>query len=324
MIRNYILSFAFVMLASLMNAQQDPQFTQWYMDPVVSNIAAAGKSNLTNISAIYRQQWTSMDGRPETTLLNFDTKFGEGPVGLGGQVYQETIGNEKNTMIKIGPSFTFNPNSSGTEISGGIGFTILNKKIGDNYGWIPPDGVSSIPDDRAIPNQSASGLTFDLDFGFFMRNSDKYYAGISSTNLIQSTFKDFGISRSRHYYIMGGYNFIINGDALVLRTNFLTKTDIAATSVDFNINALFNNMIWAGVSYRPGDAIAPVLGYQLRMKKQEQITASEQFLRIGYSYDVTTSELQTYSAGSHEIFLSYGFMFKTTPILNKYANPRFL
>ena len=54
MIRNYILSFAFVMLASFMNAQQDPQFTQWYMDPVVSNIAAAGKSRLTNVNAFYR------------------------------------------------------------------------------------------------------------------------------------------------------------------------------------------------------------------------------------------------------------------------------
>ena len=63
------------MLASLMNAQQDPQFTQWFMDPVVSNIAAAGQSNLTNISAIYRQQWVSMDGRPETTLINFDIKI---------------------------------------------------------------------------------------------------------------------------------------------------------------------------------------------------------------------------------------------------------
>ena len=324
MIRNYITSFAFVMLASFMNAQQDPQFTQWFMDPVVSNIAAAGQSNLTNISAIYRQQWASMDGRPETTLLNFDTRFGEGPVGLGGQVYQETIGNENNTMIKIGPSFTFNPNSSGTKISGGIGFTFLNKKIGDNYAWFPPDGQESISSDPAIPNGVTSGLTFDLDFGLFIRNSDKYYAGISSTSLIQSAFTDFGITRTRHYYIMGGYNYSISGDALVLRTNFLTKTDLAATAIDFNINALINDMFWAGLSYRPGDAIAPVLGYQLRMEKQEQITASEQFLRIGYSYDITTSELQTYSAGSHEIFLSYGFMFKTTPILNKYANPRFL
>ena len=104
-------------------------------------------------------------------------------------------------MIKIGPSFTFNPNSSGTKISGGIGFTFLNKKIGDNYTWFPPDGQESIPSDPAIPNGVTSGLTFDLDFGLFMRNSDKYYAGISSTSLIQSAFTDFGITRTRHLVI---------------------------------------------------------------------------------------------------------------------------
>ena len=325
MIRNYILSYAFVMLASLMNAQQDPQFTQWYMDPVVSNIAAAGQSNLTNISALFRQQWVNLDGRPQTNLINFDTRFGEGPVGLGGQIYQESIGNENNIMIKVGPSFTFNPNSSGTKFSGGFGISILTKQFADNYNWLPPDGLNTIGEDQAIPsNNTESQTKVDFDFGLFMRNSDKFYAGISSTNLIQSSFTDFGIKRSRHYYIMGGYNFALSGDALVLRTNFLTKTDFAATAVDININALFADMIWTGFSYRPGDALAPVLGFQLHLEKQEQISASEQLIRIGYSYDVTTSELQTYSAGSHEIFLSYGFMFKTTPILNKYANPRFL
>jgi hypothetical protein len=30
--------------------------------------------------------------------------------------------------------------------------------------------------------------------------------------------------------------------------------------------------------------------------------------RIGYSYDVTTSELKNYSSGSHEIMLNYCFL----------------
>ncbi len=324
MIRSYILSFAFVMLASFLNAQQDPQFTQWYMDPVTSNIAAAGQTNLTNINAFYRQQWVGIERRPVTTLLNFDTKFGEGPIGMGVQLYQDDIGNEQNTMIKIGPSFTFNNNSTGTRFSGGLSLSIFTKRIGDFYSWVPPDGEGSIPNDPAIPNSVTTSNAIDLDFGLFMRNSNKYYAGISSTHLLQSSFKDFSITPSRHYYIMGGYNFSLSGDDLVLRTNFLTKTDLAATAVDFNINVLLNNMLWVGASYRPGDAIAPVLGYQLKMEKQDQISNSEQLLRIGYSYDVTTSELQSYSNGSHEIFLSYGFVFKSTPIQNKYANPRFL
>ena len=322
MIRNYILSFAFVMLASLMNAQQDPQFTQWYMDPVVNNIGAAGQSNLSNISAFYRQQWVGINHSPVTTLLNFDSRFNDGPFGIGVQLYQDEIGNESNTMIKLGPSYTFNPNSSGTKFSVGLSASVFSKKIGHVYDWVTPD--TPVIDDNAIPNGTQSDLTVDVDFGFFMRNSDRFYAGLSSTHLAETAFNDLSIRPSRHYYLMGGYNFDLSGDQLVLRTNFLTKTDLAATAIDFNVNLLINEMLWAGVSYRPGDAIAPVLGYQLRMEKQEQITTSEQFLRIGYSYDVTTSELQTYSQGSHEIFLSYAFLFKSIPIQNKFANPRFL
>ena len=77
MIRSYILSFALVMLASSMNAQQDPQFTQWYMDHVTSNIAAAGQSDLTNVNAFYRNQWVGLDRAPVTTLMNVDTRLTE-------------------------------------------------------------------------------------------------------------------------------------------------------------------------------------------------------------------------------------------------------
>ena len=120
MIRSYILSFAFVMLASLLNAQQDPQFTQWFMAPVSANIAAAGQNNLTNINAFHRQQWVSLDRAPVTTLLNLDSRFGHSPFGIGVQFYQDEIGNVSNTMVKVGPSFTVNPNSSGTQINLGL------------------------------------------------------------------------------------------------------------------------------------------------------------------------------------------------------------
>jgi type IX secretion system PorP/SprF family membrane protein len=309
------------MLASLLNAQQDPQFTQWFMDPVTSNIAAAGQSNLTNINAFYRQQWVSLSGAPETILLNVDTRFGESPFGMGLQFYQDEIGNVSNTMIKVGPSFTLNPTSSGTKFSLGLSVSYFAKRFGPSDYWIAIDPVQN---DNAIPTDSQSDKTFDIDFGFFMKNSDKFYAGLSTTHLLENSFNQLSIQPSRHFYLMGGYNFSLSGDNFVLRTNFLTKTDLAATAIDFNINALLMNMVWAGVSYRPGDAVAPVIGYQLKMNKEDQISSSEQLLRIGYSYDVTTSKLQTYQDGSHEIFLSYGFMFKSTPIQNKFANPRFL
>ncbi len=322
MIRSYISTIAFVMLASFLNAQQDPQFTQWYMDPVNCNIAAAGQSNLTNINAFHRQQWVGFgDSRPVTTLLNVDTRFGESPFGIGVQFYQDDIGNESNTMVKIGPSYTFNPTSSGTKFSAGFSVSYFSKNFGNDDYWIAIDDPAS---DNSIPTDGEGDATIDVDFGFFMKNSDKYYAGISTTHLLESAFNDLSIQPSRHYYLMGGYNFSLNGNDLILRTNFLAKSDIAATAIDFNVNVLFVETVWAGVSYRHGDAVAPVVGYQLRASQKDQISSSEHFLRIGYSYDVTTSQLQSYQDGSHEVFLSYGFQFLSTPIQNKYANPRFL
>jgi hypothetical protein len=44
-------------------------------------------------------------------------------------------------------------------------------------------------------------------------------------------------------------------------------------------------------------------------------------LRIGYSYDVTTSKLKNYSSGSHEIMLNYCFMI-VKPDLNEIYHQR--
>lgn len=319
MIRSYILSLAFVLVASFVSAQQDPQFTQWYMDPVTSNIAAAGQSSLTNVNAFYRNQWLGLERAPVTTLLNIDSKLGFMPGGFGLQFYQDELGNESNTMVKLGYSYSLNPFRSGTILSFGTSVSYFNKTLGNNYEWIALE-----ENDSAIPDEGTSDATVDLDFGIYLHKPKKFYIGLSSTHLLQNDFRNISIEPKRHYYLMGGYNFNLDGDFLVLRTNFLTKTDIAALAVDFNVNLLMNDMLWAGVSARPGDAIAPVLGFQHRITKKEQISYSEQFFRVGYSYDITTSELQNFSSGSHEVFLSYSFKFESTPIQNKYANPRFL
>jgi hypothetical protein len=47
-------------------------------------------------------------------------------------------------------------------------------------------------------------------------------------------------------------------------------------------------------------------------------------LKIGYSYDVTTSTLKNYSSGSHEIMLNYCTLLEKKPDLQIYKNVRFL
>ena len=80
-----------------------------------------------------------------------------------------------------------------------------------------------------------------------------------------------------------------------------------------------NDNIFGGGSYRgynavTGDAVAIILGLKLSEK-----------VRFAYAYDVTVSNLNTVSNGSHEVMLNYNFgkpigQGKLPPII---YNPRF-
>jgi type IX secretion system PorP/SprF family membrane protein len=126
---------------------------------------------------------------------------------------------------------------------------------------------------------------------------------------------------ARHYYLMGGITYPIN-DMIKLRPNLLMKTDAQEAIIDLNVNALINNMFWVGLTYRTEDAIAPMLGFQYSFNNEDE--TAPQTIRIGYSYDATTSELRNYSSGSHEIMLTYCFNIIEKLVKKSHGNPRFL
>ena len=95
-----------------------------------------------------------------------------------------------------------------------------------------------------------------------------------------------------------------------------------STTLDFNANLLFNNMLWAGLTFRTEDAIAPMAGFQYSWNNGDE--TMPQTIRFGYSYDVTTSEIKSYSSGSHEIMVTYCFSIIDKILMKKHFNPRFL
>ena len=323
MIRSFLLMFVMVSFAASLSAQQDPQFTQWYMDHAISNIAASGNSDLTQVNGFYRNQWVGLDHAPVTSLLTANGKLGFMPGAFGVQFYQDELGFEGNTMAKVGYAYSLAPFAGGATLSVGTSVSYFSKTFKPT--WIAIDDWTQ---DNAIPSDGETGSAIDVDLGVYISKPKSFYAGLSMTHIAESELKDGGtlmsITPARHFYAMGGYNYAINGDLLILRTNLLAKSDINATAIDFNVNVIYDDMIWGGVSYRPGDAVAPVVGFQYRMINKDATSYKEQLFRVGYSFDATTSELQTYSSGSHEVFLSYSFKFESTPIQNRYANPRFL
>ena len=102
---------------------------------------------------------------------------------------------------------------------------------------------------------------------------------------------------------MAGYQYDINAD-LALKPNVFVKSDAVSTTFDLGVIAEYQQKFWGGITYRLQDTIAPMAGVNLQMPGSG-IGGGK--LRVGYSYDVTTSELRTYSSGSHEILVNYCF-----------------
>jgi type IX secretion system PorP/SprF family membrane protein len=320
MIRNISICLVFACLSvGQAFGQQDPQMTQWFNDLAAFNIGAAGEDDLTHVNAWYRNQWSGVNGAPVTTMLNVHSNVDFIPGALGFQVYQDEIGQESNTMVKLGYAYHLPTLANGAHVGVGLNVSLFSKSFDAN--WIAVDGVANDP---AIPTGNASGTSTDVDFGVFMRKGNDYYAGLSMTHLAEVQMSSLNIVPTRHYYFMGGYNYPLSGDALVLRSNVLAKTDLNATALDINVNVLWEDLVWGGLTWRPGDAVAPSAGIQYAMSKKEGITSSEQVFKLGACFDVTTSALSAYTPGTAEVFLSYAFKFITTPVENKYANPRFL
>jgi len=116
---------------------------------------------------------------------------------------------------------------------------------------------------------------------------------------------------------MAGYEHALS-PSVDLIPSILLKSDAASTQVDLNVMGMYKDMLWLGVSARVDDAIAPMIGYR------HELSNGLSAIRIGYSYDITMSELNNYSSGSHEIMLNYCMKLMKPLPPQIYKNVRFL
>ena len=292
-------------------AQQDPQVSHYMYNQMATNPGYAGSTGSICGTLLGRQQWVGFEGAPKTNVLSVD-----GPVkllhgGLGLTVATDKQAFENNFFGKLAYAFRM---PLGDEGNLGIGLEagMYNKSINGNW-----KSTTDFNTDPAIPIGKNGATTFDLGLGVHY-HTPKFYVGLSSSHLNQGKIKkdklDFEVAR--HYYVTAGYNYEINQE-FTLRPSVLVKSVSSSTQLDVNVNVLYNNLIWAGVSYRLSDAIVPMVGFQ------KAFNAKSAF-KIGYAYDVTTSRIKGYSSGSHELML--GFCYTIVPKVNvtKYKNVRFL
>ena len=72
----------------------------------------------------------------------------------------------------------------------------------------------------------------------------------------------------------------------------------APLSADINANFLLRERIWFGAMYRLGNAFGVMGQYQVNDQ-----------LRVGYAFDMTTTRIGAYNAGTHELMIGYDLRF---------------
>jgi type IX secretion system PorP/SprF family membrane protein len=302
-----LLSLALIIIgaAGTSFAQQDPQFSQNMYNKLYVNPAYAGSSGGLCGTLLYRNQWTGFDGAPKTGVVSVDAavKPLHGGVGLTVMAADE-LGFENTLMAKLAYAFRFNLASG--ELAIGVDAGFLQKSLDGNF-------IFNDPNDNVIPTSSVSGSMIpDLGAGLYY-NSDKFYVGASMSHITEGEvdFGDFKSELVRHYYGMIGYRIDMS-PSLSLTPSVFVKNVVSETQVDLNANLAIKERVWLGGSYRIDDAIIILAGINITPN-----------LRLGYSYDITTSDLKDSNDGTHEIMLGYCYYFKpkVTPILR---NVRFL
>ena len=293
-------------------AQQDAQFSHNMFNKLAVNPGYAGTSMAYCATVLYRNQWMGFPGAPKTLLFSGDAAVEAIHGGLGLTIFSDKLGFDNTFSGKLAYSFNY-PLGPGV-LGLGLEVGMMQKSLTGT--WIPPQTLA----DASIPVNGTKNTTWDMGFGAYY-STDKLYFGLSSTHIPQTDFKgasgaaNYSFDMVRHYYILAGYDFPL-GSSFDLKPSVFIKSDATTTQYDVNMLALWNKMIWVGASYRHTDAIVALIGFQKDMGKMN--------FKVGYSYDVTTSDIKSYSSGTHEILLNFCFKIEPKGKIQSHQNVRFL
>ena len=277
--------------------QQDAQYTQYMYNTVSVNPAYAGSRGNLSVAALYRSQWTGLDGAPKTQSINAHSPIGYRGVGLGVNIFNEQIGPTSETNFEADFSYTVYTSregrlSFGANVSGNlldINFSQLNQDISQGMDPTLQEDIHN----RFSPNFGA-GIYY---------HTDHFYTGLSVPRILQTTHFDSSnlstASEQMNFYFIIGYVWDLN-PWVKFKPSLLTKMVLGAPlQVDVSANFMFNEKFVLGAGYRWDAAVSAMAGFNI----------SDGFM-IGIAYDKETTALGAarFNDGSFEIIIRYDFV----------------
>ncbi len=284
------------------NAQQDPQYTQYMYNMNVVNPAYAGSKESLSITALYRNQWSGLEGNPVTFTFSAHSPIHD-KMGLGLSAIKDELGPVKETNVYADFSYTLQLRSSV--------YIALGLKAGATFHDV---GLSTLelqdPNDPFF-SENINNTYPNIGAGIYLYG-ETFYFGLSVPNMLKSVHLDengikYG-SETNHYFTTAGYVFTLS-ENFKLKPSVMVKSAFnAPVSYDANLNALFYDKFELGGSYRLDDSFSGLVGFQITPN-----------IRVGYAYDHVTSDLKTVGPASHEVIINFNLFLRPIRVIT----PRF-
>ena len=301
-------------------AQQRPQYTQYIFNNYLLNPALSGIENYTDFKAGFRKQWAGIDDSPQTT-------FASAHWALGGEyLWKNPLSLPEKGVDPMSDNYMQNYTASPAHH--GVGAMVILDKAGPltrldanltyayhlqlggtlNLSLGVAAGITRFgldvtrleledPADPALRNTIVSQYKPDLAAGLWLYGA-RFFAGVSVQQILPQTLSftnDASYTQGKtvpHGFATVGYKFTIDDTISAIPSVMVKYVRPTAPSIDANLKVSFRDRFWLGGSYRQHDSFSALAGFNF-----------SKLVNLTYSYDFTTSELNSVSSGSHEIVL---------------------
>ncbi|MGB0524828.1 MAG: PorP/SprF family type IX secretion system membrane protein [Flammeovirgaceae bacterium] len=339
---NRLITILFILIGTIEVWAQDPQYTQFYANPLYLNPAFAGATSQGRLSANYRNQWPSLAANFITYSASYDQYLPGIRSGIGAFINHDRVEMQGNTDALPFNSTMFSgyysyvaPLNDKLALQLGLSAGVISRTLNFNnlifYDQLNLNGSTrdQSAEINALLNSGVADRRSVLDFGTgFLLYSENLWLGVAASHLNQP---DMSISGEDGVIPMklslhGGYKIefskLTRGrtdeNDMSITPAFMYKRQGA--SQQLSLGAYFNYQpIMLGFWYRgipfdvfePADANTPgAVAASNSITNQDAIALlvgiSTPKFTIGYSYDITTGNgLRGNTGGTHEISITY-------------------
>lgn len=307
----------FLILSNGLIYAQDPEFTQFYANPLYLNPAFAGNEKCPVVHLNYRNQWPSIPNNFITYSASYDQYAEKLYGGIGLLVLKDKAGDGALSTTNISGLYSYQMNVTRKfAVKAGFQATYAQKSIDwskltfgdmidDRQGFIYSTNETQGSNKKTYFDASAGLLAFSkqIYFGFAAHHLTQPNEGLITSSKLPMKLTGhagmmipIGTKESETY----------------ISPNILYQNQKGFQQFNVGLYVVKGIMV-AGLWYRGGkDSFIGLIGLEYNKMK------------IGYSYDIAISKLSGKVGGSHE--LSFGIQFDCKPKKKKYNTmncPRF-